>query len=97
MAGAGLRANVDQVWAEAAVLEDQGESVVLPENLWRAAQELQSSRMVEDPYSDTLTAEFRELTGEVSLDNIKLLLGLDASRVTATEGGRVKAIMARLG
>lgn len=93
----GFKANVDQPWAEAAVREAKGESIVLSEHLWQAAQELQSSRMVEDPYADTLTAEFHELTGKVSLDSIKLLLGLDTSRMTPTDGRRVKAIMARLG
>lgn len=93
----GLKDSVDQLWAEAVVREAQGESIVLSEHLWKAAQELQSSRMVEDPYADTLTAEFHELTGKVSLDSIKLLLGIDTSRMTPTDGRRVKAIMARLG
>ncbi|MEM7440592.1 MAG: virulence-associated E family protein, partial [Pseudomonadota bacterium] len=93
----GFKAKVDQLWAEAAVREAKGESIFLSKHLWEAARELQRNRMVEDPYEDTLLAEFQNQTGRVSLESIKLLLKLDTSRMSGLDGRRIRAIMAGLG
>jgi hypothetical protein len=54
-----LERDRDQLWAEAAYREAQGESIVLPEHLWEAAALLQEARRETDPWEDTL----RDVTG----------------------------------
>lgn len=89
--------NVDQLWAEAVVREEAGESITLSQHLWAAASEVQGQRMVEDAYADVLGDAFGEVKGRVSMDSIKLLLGLDTARMTPVDARRIKAVMAGLG
>lgn len=51
---AGLRADRDQLWAEAATLEAQGVSTVLPERLWRAAADEQDQRKEGDDWFEKI-------------------------------------------
>ncbi len=90
-------ADVHQLWAEAVLREATGEGITLSEHLWDEAEKVQVQRMVEDPYADVLEDAFGELTGRVSMDSIKLLLGLDTARMSPTEARRVMAAMVRLG
>jgi hypothetical protein len=53
--------------------------------------------MVEDAYADVLEDTFSELTGRVSMDSVKLLLGVDTARMSLTDTRRIKAVMAGLG
>jgi Virulence-associated protein E len=48
----------DHLWAEAAALEAEGASIMLPESLWPVARELQESRREVDPWEEIL-AEVR--------------------------------------
>lgn len=89
--------DVHQLWAEAVVREAAGESITLSPHLWAAAAEVQGQRMVEDAYADVLEDTFAELTGRVSMDSVKLLLGLDTARMSPTDMRRVRAVMAGLG
>jgi len=90
-------ADVDQLWAEAVEREAKGESITLSEHLWDTATKLQGQRMVEDAYADVLEDAFGETKGRVSMDSVKLLLGLDTARMTTMDTQRIKAIMAGLG
>lgn len=45
-----LERDRDQLWAEAVLREASGESIVLPERLWKAAAAEQLTRMVDDPW-----------------------------------------------
>ncbi|HVI30172.1 VapE domain-containing protein [Hansschlegelia sp.] len=45
----------DQLWAEAAVREAEGASIVLPRELWDAAAAEQAGRLEEDPWIDLLS------------------------------------------
>jgi predicted P-loop ATPase len=49
-----LVADRDQLWAEAAALEAQGASDVLPADLWPVAAERQAEQTSGDPWADTL-------------------------------------------
>ena len=49
-----ITADRDQLWAEAAHLEAQGVSHVLPRELWGVAAERQGEQTSEDPWADTL-------------------------------------------
>jgi Virulence-associated protein E/RepB DNA-primase from phage plasmid len=46
----------DQLWAEAAIREANGESITLPETLWVLAAVEQAKRVSPDPWADTLTS-----------------------------------------
>jgi predicted P-loop ATPase len=49
-----LRADKDQLWAEAAEREALGESIRLPKELWPAAGEIQERARIEDPWEELL-------------------------------------------
>jgi Virulence-associated protein E len=49
-----VRRDRDQLWAEAAIAEATGESLIIPENLWSDIEDRQSSRMIGDPWQDIL-------------------------------------------
>jgi hypothetical protein len=49
-----LRADRDQLWAEAAQREAQGDSIVLDQKLWEDAREQQEERRAKDPWEDKL-------------------------------------------
>lgn len=89
--------DVHQLWAEAVVREAEGESITLSPHLWAAAAELQGQRMVEDAYADVLEDAFAGRTGRVSMDSVKLLLGVDTAHMSPTDSRRIKAVMAGLG
>lgn len=90
-------ADVDQLWAEAVVRDAAGETITLSPHLWAAAAEVQGQRMVEDAFADVLEDTFGGLTGRVSMDSVKLLLGIDTARMLPTDTRRIKAVMAGLG
>lgn len=92
-----LRMDVDQLWAEAAVREAAGESIVLSEHLWEAAAELADLRLIEDAFATVLSDWFADKTGRVSMDSVKLLLGFEGGRLSPIEVQRIKAEMDRLG
>jgi Virulence-associated protein E/RepB DNA-primase from phage plasmid len=50
----GLQGVRDQLWAEAAVREASGETIVLPKELWSAAAVEQAKRVAPDPWQDIL-------------------------------------------
>ncbi len=92
-----LREDVDQLWAEAVVREAAGESIVLSEHLWEAANDLTDLRLVEDAFATVLSDSFSDKTGRVSMDSVKLLLGFEGGRLSPIEVQRIKAEMDRLG
>ena len=49
-----LRRDRDQLWAEAAFIEERGASLILDQSLWEAAREQQNARMEEEPWLDIL-------------------------------------------
>ncbi|NRB02611.1 MAG: hypothetical protein HRU30_05035, partial [Rhodobacteraceae bacterium] len=92
-----LAADVDQIWAEAVVREQEGGSIVLSKHLWDEASRVQGCRMVEDDFAEVLNDHFADRTGKVSMDSIKRLLNLDASRMSPSNARRIKAAMDDLG
>ena len=63
-----VRRDRDQLWAEAAMAEATGESLIIPAELWPDIEDRQSSRMVADPWEDFLV-NLVETKGELD-DNI---------------------------
>lgn len=52
----GIVEDRDQLWAEAAHREANGEALELPQDVWAAAAEHQEDRLVEDPWVDLIRA-----------------------------------------
>ncbi len=93
---AGLRAGRDQLWAEAAAREAEGASILLPEELWPAAQEEQEARLEEDPWLDQLSSlkfRARDLVGEFARLSTSTLLSV---HLDIKPGGQQQYLTKRL-
>jgi hypothetical protein len=58
---AAVKADRDQLWAEACQIEAQGEPLVIPETLWPDVQLEQQARMELDPWEDLILAQLSKL------------------------------------
>ena len=97
----GLRADRDQLWAEAAMCEARGDSIGLPERLWSEAGTIQGDRLEADPWFD-LIFNYLNLKDRTDVSVIEVLienqfLQLAAERVGQREQNRAAAILRRLG
>lgn len=92
-----LRADVEQLWAEAAHREAAGESIRLDPTLWAAAGEEQDARRVEDPFVITLAAALGEQTGKISSAAVWSLLRIPTGQQTQEHNARVGDAMRELG
>lgn len=93
----GFQAVVGQLWAEAAHREAAAEDVTLSAALWPEAAKVQSQRVAEDPYADALTSALGGMVGKVSMDSIKVILGLPTTKLTPHDARRIKVVMGALG
>ena len=103
-----LRRDRDQLWAEAAELEAQGESLTLPQHLWGDAKREQDERLENHPWMERLrevegfkhrsTAFPGRIEERVSskylLDEVILI---EPGRQRAVDGKIVRGLMQRLG
>lgn len=98
---AALRADRDQLWAEAADLEARGVSIVLPEKLWKAASDEQIHRKEVDPWRDLIRNYLRQKKPEdvsvmeVLVDN--QFLQLRPGEVGQREQNRAASVLRGLG
>ncbi len=96
-----LRRDRDQLWAEAAKLEAEGESVVLPQELWAVAAAEQEERLEDDPWQEKLaTVRGKAVGEEVRVPTFHLLtevLGISIERLHNGHGKRLAALMRELG
>jgi predicted P-loop ATPase len=108
-----LQRDRDQLWAEAAHLEKQGMSLVLPESLWEEAGKQQESRREQDPWEDHLANVHAEEKHPVASDGpgsvqtyeeristadlLLLHLRIDIAAATDYETKRIGHCMRRLG
>lgn len=72
-----LRAERDQLWAEAAAREAAGASIRLDPKLYEAAKDAQDERRTEDPYDVIVRESFGELTGRISIRESWKVLNLN--------------------
>jgi putative DNA primase/helicase len=92
-----LRRDRDQLLAEAAYLESQGASIVLPKELWAVAAEEQAARCVDDLWRGPVE---EHLVGKDRVHSIELLtvaIGLNASQITQATAKRLRTIMDAIG
>lgn len=96
-----LRRDRDQLWAEAARLEAQGEPISLPEELWASAATEQEERLEDDPWLEKLA----EVNGTAAGATVRVatsylltgVLGLDVERQHSGHAKRVTGLMKTLG
>jgi hypothetical protein len=98
-----LTVDRDQIWAEAAYREAQSGSLILPEEFWRAATEVQEDRLEQDPWVDLLGNETR-VWGEVVGDKVRVStasmlnrLEIPPERQQQFHAKRLAHVMRRLG
>lgn len=93
-----LQRDRDQLWAEAAERESQGESIRLARGLWKVAAEAQNARLKHDPWQDTLGDHLSEWPhGKISSIDLFRLLELGSEKQSPYDFSRVSAVMKRLG
>lgn len=92
-----LRQDVHLLWSEAAYREAQGESIVLPQELWDAAAEQAEMRMVDRPWMERLDAVLGDLDGKILQDDVWRILGLDPSRMQRHHSSDLNKVMEKLG
>ncbi len=99
---ASLKRDRDQLWAEAAARETEGEAIRLPAELWQAAAAEQATRVARDPWLDTLEkVRGQEGNGEIVRASSSYLLTntlrIEAGRQKPFEATRLGACMRELG
>lgn len=91
----------DQLWAEAAKLEAQGESIVLPQELWAVAAAEQEDRLEDDPWQERLATVRGKAVGEevrtYTTDLLGDVLGIPVERQHNGHAKRLAALMRELG
>ena len=99
-----LERDRDQLFAEAAIYEEKGESLVLPEELWPVAQTEQEARLEDDPWVDVLSnlhpSDLNQVSGMVRVPSSFLLefpSGLEPNRQQQFHAKRLAAVMRKLG
>jgi hypothetical protein len=89
-----LTADRDQLWAEAAELEANGEPHNIPEELWPAAAKVAEQHMKEDPVADAVALKLAELPDhDVVVLTQDMALAIGVEDVTR-RGGQVAQSMA---
>jgi predicted P-loop ATPase len=91
-----LKRDRDQLWAEAAVRERDGESIRLPESLWAYAAAEQDNRRVEDPIVAALETAFGASTGRIRASCVWELLDIPMAQ-RASMAAAVGKAMQELG
>ena len=71
-----MKTDIEQIWAEAAVLEALGESIELPPEFYDDATKLQQAHMIENQYVDKLQLELARRTGKIPATYVYEMLGL---------------------
>jgi predicted P-loop ATPase len=99
-----LRRDRDQLWAEAAIIEAEGGSLVLPQELWEMAGEVQDERRQHDPWDDMLFSIKGELYAVadeeqewIRASQVLVHLNIAAERATTETYKRLRRVMRRLG
>ena len=100
---AALRADRDQLWAEAVTYEKRGDSIVLPERLWNIASHEQDSRTESDEWSAAIHKYLDmpdKIKADVSITDVLVdnqFLQIEQGRVGRREQMRAGNILRRLG
>jgi predicted P-loop ATPase len=92
-----IRANRDQLWAEASQREADGEQIWLPPDLDAHAELQQERRRDADPWETDLAMAYPEMYQRLTPGFVYEALKVSTDRITEVMGKRVAKIMQRLG
>lgn len=92
-----LRRDHNQLWAEAAVYEAQGESIRLASDLWAMAAVEQSERKVEDPWVQVFAALLRDRNGKLRAGDAWEIVGVPVDRRSQEHNERLGEVLRELG
>ncbi len=93
-----LRADRDQLWAEAAEAEALGESIRLDPRLYEAATVEQEARLVgDDPLVDVLHRALGDRTGKLRVSDAYLICGIEPGKVNQDQISRFGRAIRELG
>lgn len=87
----------DQLWAEAAAREADGEKTTLDRRLWAVASAEQSEREMRDGWEELLESELGDHSGKIRALDLWRLVGVDSERRTQDQNARLGQTMRRLG
>jgi predicted P-loop ATPase len=93
----GLKRDRDQLWAEAAHREAQGETIRLDPSLYPAATENQDDHRIEDPYETQLADVLGAVEGKLRNIDAWQIIGVPSGQRTQDHNERLGASMRRLG
>ena len=88
---------IDQLWAEAACLEEAETPVALPQELWGEAASQNEERELDEPWFEELSPLLDSLTGNVAVGEICMALGIPIERQSRITSSRIRAVMIKLG
>lgn len=94
------RADVDQLWAEAAALEANGHPITLPRELWADAASEQAARLLSDTWEDVISDKLRVYSSKpVKVRTLDVLraIGVPIDRQDRGAQMRVAAALKKLG
>ncbi|MFO1076442.1 MAG: virulence-associated E family protein [Planctomycetota bacterium] len=92
-----LRADRDQLWAEAAHLESNGFPIRLDPKLYPAAAAEQEKRKVIDPFVDTLRENLGDLEGVLAASDVWKIIGVRSEHRKPADNVRLGEAMRELG
>lgn len=93
-----LRADRDQLWAEAAEAEALGESIRLDPRLYEAAATEQEARLAgDDPLVEVLHRALANRTGKLRVSDAYLICGIEAGKVNQDQIARFGRAIRELG
>jgi hypothetical protein len=92
-----LKRDRDQLWAEAAAREANGESIRLNPALWDAAGQQQDTRCVEDPFVGRFQAVLGSMEGKVRAEDTWAILGIAPGHRTQDNNARLGEALRTLG
>jgi predicted P-loop ATPase len=92
-----LACDRDQLWAEAAYWEAQGESIRLDPALYADARAEQESRRIVDPWRDQLETVLGDVQGKIRCEDIWRIIDKPLSHRSQHDNNRLGAAMRDLG
>lgn len=93
-----LKRDRNQLWAEAAFREAQGESIRLDPKFWSVAGDEQARRLTRDPYVDALRRHLGDIDhGKIAATAVWDLLDVKAGQRTPDQSRRLSEAMIALG
>jgi predicted P-loop ATPase len=87
----------DQLWAEAAAAEANGESIRLDKSLWGEASKEQEQRLEDEPWKEMIEEVLGDMEGKIRKRDAREIIGRPDGQFTAIDAKRFNFAMRSLG